>query len=577
MKLRCCIALFTSLVSSACLAQATQGEIDTADMVLGNGAIYTVSAARSWASAVAIKDGEIVYVGTDVGAQGLIGSTTEVIDLQGKMLLPGFQDAHTHLVYGTEYLACSVYDLPNKEAVLAEIKSCVDENPDAPIIRGTGWTIDQFEGGMPPRKELLDAIDSTRPLVFGDADGHAFWANSKTFELYGISRDMADPEGGKIQRDPVSGEIWGTLHEESAMNLIKDRWPAYTNEEIMAGLKYALDMNVSLGITAAQEAIVKLDSRDNYRSLPAFKALNDRGELKNRISLSLYWDASKGMGQIATFKKVREENSGGRLRVNTVKFWADGVVETHTAWMLEPYTNKPDSRGILMVPEEQIMEGVPLVDKEGFQLHYHAIGDGAVRIGLNAVEAARQANGERDSRPHMVHAQFVHPDDIARFGGLNMTANFQPLWAYEDDYISVFTRPVVGPERIKWTYPIRAIKDAGGRIAFGSDWAVSSANPLEGIEVAVTRVDPFLHKGDAFLPEQAISLEDAIEAYTLNSAYVNFLDDKTGSIEVGKYADLIVLDKNLFDIPVTEISEVKVLLTLLEGNPVYGTLEDLKR
>ena len=196
---------------------------------------------------------------------------------------------------------------------------------------------------------------------------------------------------------------------------------------------------------------------------------------------------------------------------------------------------------------------------------------------MNAVEATRQANGERDARPHMVHAQFVHPDDIARFGELNMTANFQPLWAYEDDYISVFTRPVVGAERIKWTYPIRAIKDAGGRIAFGSDWAVSSANPLGGIEVAVTRVDPFLHKGDAFLPEQAISLEDAIEAYTLNSAYVNFLDDKTGSIEVGKYADLIVLEKNLFDIPVTEISEAKVLLTLLEGNPVYGTLEDLKR
>jgi hypothetical protein len=176
----------------------------------------------------------------------------------------------------------------------------------------------------------------------------------------------------------------------------------------------------------------------------------------------------------------------------------------------------------------------------------------------------------------MAHVQFVHPDDIARFGELNMTATFQPLWAYEDEYITYFTRPLVGPERIKNTYPIGAIKKAGGRIAFGSDWAVSSANPLEGMEVAITRMDPYSNEGEPFLPEHAISLEDAIEAYTINSAYVNFLDDTTGSIEVGKYADLIVLDQNLFEIPTSAISDTKVLLTLLEGETVYGKLEDLQ-
>lgn len=568
--------LATTLLLAACGGQPQKRQKSVANLVFTNGRVYTVDAERSWAQAVAISDGKIVYVGNDAGARERVTRNTRVVDLQGKMLLPSFQDVHSHLAPGgVSYSDCPVYELESKEAVLNEIKKCADENPTSEIIRGTGWTIDQFDGGRPPQKELLDAIDSTRPLVFGDADGHAFWVNTAAFETYGITRDTKDPAGGKIEHNPETGELWGTLHEETGMNLITSQWPAYSDDDISQGILYAQDHYHSLGITALQDAIVKLDGRTETRSLPAYKALNEQGKLNLRVSVALLWDAEKGMDQIQAFKKARRETSRGRLRVDMVKFWADGVVETHTAMMLEPYTDKPETRGLMMVPRDQLMQGVPLADAEGFQIHIHAIGDATVRYGLDAIEAAWQANGRRDGRHHINHVQFVHPDDISRFQELGVGASFEPYWAYEDEYITRFTLPRVGPERLQWSYPIGSIQRTGATVAFSSDWTVSSANPLLGIETAVTRVDPHSNKGQPFLPGERIELNEAIAAYTINAAYLNAIDDMTGSVEVGKYADLIVIDQNLFEIPIQEVSDARVLLTLLEGEVMYGSLGDL--
>ncbi len=545
------------------------GPVWAADLVLQNARIYTVDAERSWATSLAVSNGRIVYVGMDASAH--VTDTTDIIDMHGSMVLPGFQDAHSHLASGgVAYTACPVFDLPDGEAVLRAIGDCVEDDPESELIRGDGWDISQFAGGKPPRKELLDAIDNTRPLVFGDSDGHALWLNSAAFAAFGITDETPDPPGGMIERNPETGALWGTLHEESAFKLVTNHWPPFSDTEIMAGIRYGQNYYHSLGITALQEAIVKLDGRDSLRSLSAYATMNASGELKLRASMALFWEAGAGQAQIETFKKARTAHDGGRLKVNMVKFWADGVVETRTARMLEPYSDQPDTVGLLMIPREELMDGVRRVDAEGFQVHIHAIGDATVRYGLDAIEAAWAANGRRDGRHHINHLQFVDPADVGRFQALGVGASFEPYWAYEDVYITELTRPRVGPKRIQWTYPIGSIMKTGATVAFSSDWSVSSADPLLGIETAITRVDPHTNEGESFLPGERIGLVDAIAAYTINAAYLGKMDDTSGSIEVGKYADLVVLDRNLFEIPVTEISDAKVLATVFEGELVYG-------
>jgi predicted amidohydrolase YtcJ len=561
-----CAGVLLGLLASTTLPSSSYA----ADLVLRNASVYTVDAERSRARVIAIESGRIVYVGDDAGQH--VEDDTKVVDLGGQMVLPAFQDVHIHLgMGGVSYTSCPVFDLPDRQAVLAAIRDCVKARPNDEVIRGTGWTISQFTGRLPPEKELLDAIDDTRPLIFGDADGHAMWMNSAAFEEYGITSQTPDPPGGMIARHPETGEPRGTVHEESGFRLVTDKWPPFSDEEIMAGLRYAQDYLHSLGITAFQEAIVKLNGRDYYRTLPAFFALNQSGELKLRASLSLFWEAGNEQ-QLQTFKQARDTYSGGRLRVNTVKFWADGVVETHTARMLEPYTDLPDSLGLMMIPRNELIAGVTAVDAAGFQAHIHAIGDATVRYGLDAVAAAWQANGRRDARHHLNHVQFIHPDDIGRFKELDVGASFEPYWAVEDEYITQFTLPHVGPERIQRTYAINSLLSAGARVAFSSDWSVSSADPLLGMETAVTRVDPHSNQGKPFLPGERITLEQAIAAYTINAAYLNHLDETTGSIEAGKYADLVVLDRDLFEIPASEISDVKLQATLFEGEVVFGAL-----
>ncbi|MFQ6006626.1 MAG: amidohydrolase [Woeseia sp.] len=545
-----------------------QPEGRAADLVFRAGNIYTVDTARSWAQAVAVTDGVITYVGTNSGAQRHIGTDTTVVDLKSRMMLPAFQDIHIHPVTsGMDALAVDLVDYDTVEEYVAAIKAYADQNPDEPWILGSGWSMAAFGPGAITDRELIDAVVHDRPVYVRSADGHTGWANSKALELAGINRDTPDPPNGIIDRDPDTGEPVGSL-QEAAMELMAARIPPADLETLTAGLQYSIGLLNSYGITAIQSAFV-------YEPhLEAFRALDDLDQLSLRVVTALIWNDERGEEQIDELKRLRNQYTKGRVRATSVKFWQDGVMENFTAALLEPYIGKGDERGIAMLAPEALKSAVAKLDALGFQVHFHAIGDAAVRQCLDAVEHARNENGDLGHCHHISHLQLIHPDDIPRFRELGVVANFQPLWALADDYQVELTMPYLGPERSRWQYPIRSVQNAGGMIAFGSDWAVSTANPFPQIETAVTRLGAFGETDQPFYPEERIDLPSAIAAFTINAAYVNNIDDVTGSVEVGKLADLIVLDQNLFEVEQADISDTRVLLTLMEGKPVYGELSE---
>ena len=555
------------------MSETTSG--GPSDVVFTGGAVYTVDAARSWAQAVAVKGRRIVAVGTDDSLSDLIGPTTEVHDLRGRMLLPGFQDAHVHPPSGgLEMLECNLNEAYTQEGYERIVAVYASEHPDVEWIRGGGWSMDSFPGGT-PTKEVLDRIVPDRPVYLPNRDGHGAWVNSRTLELAGITRETPDPPDGRIERD-AAGEPSGTLHE-GAMDLVDKLMPPVTEQEWAEGLRVAQRYLHSLGITAWQDAIVG----GPYDTLDAYTAMAGRGELTARVVGSLWWDRHRGDEQIDELIAKRDRSAVGRFRATTVKIMQDGVIEDFTAGVLDPYLDRDGTptknRGMSFVDPELLNRSVTRLDAEGFQVHIHAIGERAVREALDALEAARRANGTNDHRHHIAHIQVVHPDDLPRFHELGVVANAQPLWATLEGQMVNLTIPFLGPERSGWQYPFASLVRSGARLAFGSDWSVSSPNPMWEMAIAVHRKEPLRYADmvgerateEAFLPDERIDLATAIHAFTMGSAYVNHLDDVTGSIEVGKEADLVVVDRNLFDLTLDELADAKVQLTMVAGAPVF--------
>ncbi len=545
-----------------------------ADLVFVNGAVYTVDAARTRAQAVAAKDGRIVAVGSDEVIREHVGPRTEIVDLEGRMLVPGFQDAHVHPVGGgVDLLQCDLHDLHSQEDYLLRVKTYADEHPDRGWILGGGWSMDVFPGGV-PTKDLLDAVVPDRIVFLPNRDGHSTWVNSRALELAGVTRETPDPADGRIERD-ADGEPSGTLHE-GASDLVGRMAPQPTAGEIYEGLLQGQRYLHSLGITAWQDAIVSSDFwMDNYT---AYLHAAGNGDLTARVVGSLWWDRDRGEDQIDELLDLRERGRIGRFAASTVKIMQDGVCETFTAAVLEPYLDAEgrvtDKRGISFVEPEALKGYVTALDRLGFQVHFHALAERAVREALDAIEAALQANGPSDHRHHLAHIQVVHPDDVPRFRSLRAVANAQPLWASHESQMDDLTIPFLGEPRWRWQYPFGSLVRAGATLAMGSDWSVSSPDPLEEIFVAVNRkVPPDYAYGDGnddvFLPEERLDLATSIAAFTMGSAYVNHLDDVTGSIEVGKYADVTVLDRDLFAHPADEIANAQVDATFVEGAPVY--------
>ena len=423
-----------------------------------------------------------------------------------------------------------------------------------------------FPGGIPHRDDL-DRVVPDRPVFLESRDGHTIWVNSRALELADVTADTLDPDDGRIERD-ADGRPGGAL-QEGATDLVERLLPADTPEELVAGLRLAQAELHALGITSWQDAIVTPE-----REEIAYTTLAGRGELTARVVGSLWWDRARGAEQIEELVARREGTAIGRYAPTAVKLMQDGVLENGTGGLLEPYLDdegRPTgNRGLSMIDPEALKAYVTQLDALGFQPHFHAIGDRAVRESLDAVAAARRANGLTDTRPHIAHIQVIHPDDIGRFRELGVIANAQPYWACQEAQMDELTIPRLGAERTTWQYPFASLLAAGATLAMGSDWAVSTADPLLEMEVAVTRIADY-HRGERppFLPAERLDLMDALAAFTTGTAQVNHLEKEVGSIEVGKAADLVVLDRDLFDRGAGAIGEARVVATFIDGVPVH--------
>src|SRR5580692_1392154 len=562
-----------------------------ADLVFAGGRIRTPAHPSGFVSALAVRGGVIQAVGSDDEIRELTGRRTRVVDLRGRLALPAFGDAHVHAVAGgLESLRCNLVGLRTRHECLAAVDDYCSALPAGAWVLGGGWTMSAFPGGLPIAADL-DTVTGGRPAFLPNRDHHSGWVNTAAVALAGIDSRTPDPVDGRIQRDHA-GRPTGVLHD-GAMRLIATHVPPPDPAELIAGLLAGQTHLHSLGITRFQDACVgaagELGMPDSFGT---YLMAADYGMLSSHVTGALWWDRGRGLGQIDDLLARREragagqEGTGqagtGSFRATTVKLMLDGVCETFTAAMSAPYLDGDghpgDHSGRLFIEPDLLTEATRRLAAEGFQLHFHAIGDRAVSVALDALEAL-PAEQRRAARHHLAHLQFIAPKDMGRFRALDAVANFQPLWACNEPQMEELTLPFVGPERAAWQYLIGSLARGGTRIAFGSDWPISSADPLQEMHVAVNRVkserlgrpgEPECE--DPFLPAQAITVDEAIGAFTSGVDWVNHEEDEAGRLLPGMRADVAVLDQDLYAIPSAEIGSTSVALTVASGAVVYGEL-----
>ena len=554
-----------------------------ADLVFTGGKIRTPTHPSGFVQALAVRGGVIQALGRDDEIKELTGRRTRVIDLRGRLTLPAFGDAHVHAVAGgLESLRCNLLGLRTRHQCLAAVGDYCSARPDGGWVLGGGWTMSAFPGGLPTAADL-DTVTEGRPAFLPNRDHHSAWVNTAALTLAGIDENTPDPVDGRIERDEA-GRPTGALHD-GAMRLVAAHVPPPDPAELIAGLLAGQTHLHSLGITRFQDACVGAaaelgipDAFDTYLMAA------DYGMLSSHVVGALWWDRNRGLDQIDDLQARREQASagqfsGGQFRATTVKLMLDGVCETFTAAMSAPYLDRDghpgDHRGRLFLEPEALHEITRRLAAAGFQLHFHAIGDHAVSTALDAL-AALPAGPRRAARHHLAHLQFITPRDMGRFAALDAVANFQPLWACAETQMEELTIPFVGAERAAWQYQIGSLAAAGTRIAFGSDWPVSSADPLQEMHVAVNRVlsERLGRPGgpeceNPFLPDQAITLDAAIDAFTAGVAWVNHEEDVAGQLLPGLRADLAVLDQDLYAIPAHDIGSTSVVMTVAGGTVTF--------
>lgn len=539
------------------------------DLVLLGASVERMVPGTPPADAVAVAGGRIMAVGSSAELEGLTGPQTRVIRLNGETLLPGFQDAHVHPVYGGLTLRrCNLHGFSDQEAYLAALAAYAASHPDQEWLTGDGWTYGPFPGGV-PRRETLDRVVPDRPVFLTAYDGHSAWVNTRALALAGVTAETADPEYGRIERD-LDGTPVG-LMSETAMELVNRLLPEPTHAELVDSLLHSQRHLHSLGITAWHDPGV------NPEWLPAYRELAEDGRLTARVVAAQQWwpwGGAKEPDPLPRLLAQRDALRIGRLRADAVKFWLDGVFENGTASVREPYlgTHRATAaaRGIPNYGVDELNAAVVELERNGFDGHFHAIGDGAVRQALDAVAAARAANGARDVRHSIAHIELIDPADISRFAELNVAANIQPFWATYDPDTRQVLLPRLGLERFSARYAFGDLRRSGARLAGGSDWTVTTANPLEEIEVAIRRIDPGQRNAEPFRPDQRLDLDTALAAFTIGSAWVNRLETDTGTIQVGKLADLVVIDRDVRRIPDGRLADARVLLTFMQGTEVYA-------
>jgi len=546
----------------------------SADLVFTGGTVRV--SGRRTTEAMAIGGNRIAATGSAAEIAELIGPRTEVVDLGGRAVLPGFVDAHVHPTHGgMSLIRCDLRGAGSAAEAVERVARYAREHPDQQWITGGGWELSWFAGGVPHRS-LLDAVVPDRPVYLPNRDAHGAWVNSRALELSGVHTGTPDPDDGRIERDP-DGSPQGTLHE-GATRLVANRMPAPTFDDRVAALLAGQAYLHSMGVTGWQDAIVG-DYLGWLDPLDVYLAAAESGRLTGRVVGALWWDRNRGGEQIDDLLARRERAGGpagtGRFRATSVKIMQDGIAENFTAGMVAPYLDVDGhggGTGLSYVDPAALREYASTLDAAGFQLHFHAIGDRAIRESLDAIAACRDTNGHTDTRPHIAHLQVIQPADVPRFGTLGAVATMQALWAYHEPQMDELTIPFLGPERTEWQYPFGSLQATGAQLAAGSDWPVTTANPFHALQVAVTRLPPPGEGSGAeepFLPVQRLDLATAFDAYTIGSAYVNRAEQETGSIEAGKLADLVVVDRDPFAGSDSEIGSVRVLATYVDGAPVF--------
>ena len=505
--------------------------------MFAGGKIRTPAHPSGFVQALAVRDGVVQAVGTDDEIRELTGRRTRVVDLAGRLALPGFGDAHVHPVSGgLESLRCNLAGLRARQQCLDAVASYCESLPPGAWVLGGGWTMSAFPGGLPVAADL-DAVTGGRPAFLPNRDHHSAWVNTEALRRASVDASTPDPADGRIERDEA-GRPAGALHD-GAMRLVTRHIPETSEAELLTGLIAGQTHLHALGITSYQDACVgaaaELGMPDSFG---AYQMAADFGFLSSHVTGALWWDRDRGLGQIDDLLARREEAGDGAFRATTVKLMLDGVCETFTAAMSSPYLGRSghptDHSGRLFIEPELLAEAVRRLGAEGFQLHFHAIGDHAVSAALDALATLPQ-DQRRAARHHLAHLQFIAPRDMGRFAELGVVANFQPLWSCATIQMEELTLPFVGPERARWQYQIGSLLGLGTRIAFGSDWPVSSADPLQEMHVAVNRVlsERLGQPGEPecenpFLADQAITVDAAVDAFTAGVAWVNHEEDAAG-------------------------------------------------
>ncbi|WP_084615590.1 amidohydrolase [Solimonas flava] len=574
------MVLLAALVALTGTHGARAAKTVLADYVFRHGAVYTVSNEQPWAEAVAVSGNRIVYVGTEAGADAYVGKRTQLVDLRGGMLLPGFIDGHSH-VYATETFLDAGLILRERPPadVIAALKRYVEAHPDERMIRGVGWIYEAFpESG--PTRQMIDPFISDRPAVLKAIDGHHMWVNSKALQIAGITRDTPDPLPGKswFQRDPQTGEPTGFIVEGAAMQLLRDRltakgYPFETRERLARGIEHGIPALAAAGITTLFDA----GSPNQDETYELLHEMEKRGALTVRVYGSYRYRPDlktlADVDPVQAFAALREKYHSEYLKTEMVKLFLDGTETNYTAYMLEPFSDKPETRGEPLIAPQALNELIQRLDAAGIDAHMHVVGDAGAREGLDAVEYAIRRNGSRDRRHTLAHTILVDPADIPRFRQLGVLWQSTEAWALMNDRNRTVRR-LVGGQRFLGIYPFRAAIDQGAILVGGSDMTSLHEGaiwkPLDNFQIGHTR-QPLDRPDVEIMPkaEQRLSIGELIQSYTINPAYMLRAESEIGSIAVGKKADLVVLERNLFDVPPNDIHKVEIRMTMMDGRPTY--------
>jgi predicted amidohydrolase YtcJ len=560
MKIRSLIslAIATCLLAGAFHSDAVSAQQMSADLVIVNANVHTLDKARPLVEAVAVYGNRITAVGTSAEIRKLAGATTRIIDARGALVLPGFNDAHVHFIDGGSHLASvQLRDAASPADFAERIRQFAAKTPKGRWITGGDWDHERWPGAPLPTKELIDKFTPDHPVFVNRLDGHMSLANSAALKLAGVTRETKDPDGGLIVRDPQTGEPTGVL-KDAAMSFVNAKIPDASFDEKLDAARAATEHAASLGVTSVQDMSAGND-------VGVLQTLASRGELKTRIyavSPLPQWERLARTGMRAVF-------GGDMLRVGGLKGFADGSLGSTTALFFEPYVDAPATRGLLgdeMFPEGEMLKRVEGADRAGLQVMIHAIGDSANDQILSIYERVTKSNGARDRRFRIEHAQHIRTQDIPRFGRGGVIASMQPYHAIDDGR---WAEKRIGHQRARTTYAFRTLLDTGAHLAFGTDWYVAPLNPMLGIYAAVTRRTTDDKNPQGWIPEQKITVEEAVRAYTAGSAYAEFAEHNKGTLTPGKLADIVILSQDIFRINPVEIERTKVRMTIMDGKVVY--------